>query len=345
MKWKGPCAQVCSLGLLFVHLPLLLLSQKTDSLVFKNGNTMKGEIKSMINGVLTIETVYSKNDFTIEWSGVKEIYTKSRFLVTLKDGTRLNGVVTSVKDSNKVYIKEEGEYVVATVIDDMVYLKGLKSKFWSRMRANIDFGLNLSKANNLRELTLRSSIGYTADRWQLDLSSNLNRSSQDSIEAVRRTDGNLGYRYFLQHDWFIGTSINFLSNTEQALELRTTGKAGLGRLFIHTNKAYWGLASGLSFNHEDFSNETESRSSLELFLGSDLNLFDIKDFTLTSTSFVFPSLTESGRWRIDFQFDAKYDLPLDFYIKSGITFNFDNKPAVVGKEIDYVIMFTIGWEL
>jgi len=34
-----------------------------DSLIFKNGNSIKGEIKGMNRGVLTIETDYSKNDY------------------------------------------------------------------------------------------------------------------------------------------------------------------------------------------------------------------------------------------------------------------------------------------
>ena len=33
----------------------------------------------------------TKNDFSIEWSGVREIYSTTRFLITLKDGRRING--------------------------------------------------------------------------------------------------------------------------------------------------------------------------------------------------------------------------------------------------------------
>jgi hypothetical protein len=61
----------------------------------------------------------------------------------------------------------------------------------------------------------------------------------------------------------------------------------------------------------------------------------------------YPGITESGRFRTDFNFDAKYEMPFDddFYIKFGITLNYDNQPAEVGKEIDYVIHTGFGWEL
>jgi hypothetical protein len=36
---------------------------------------------------------------------------------------------------------------------------------------------------------------------------------------------------------------------------------------------------------------------------------------------------------------------MDFYIKSGLTLNYDNKPAVSGSETDYVLFFTVGWHL
>ena len=77
---------------------------QTDSLVLKNGNVIVGEIKSLDKGVLTIETPYSKNDFTIEWSGIKEIYSKSKFLVSLTNGKRLNGSLKTAPDGNKIIV-------------------------------------------------------------------------------------------------------------------------------------------------------------------------------------------------------------------------------------------------
>ena len=57
------------------------LCAQHDSLVLKNGNVIVGEIKSLDKGVLTIETDYSKSDFTIEWSGIREIFSTSLFLL------------------------------------------------------------------------------------------------------------------------------------------------------------------------------------------------------------------------------------------------------------------------
>lgn len=331
----------------YILLTVLCLQEANaqhDSLILKNGNTIVGEIKSMDKGVLTIETDYSKTDFTIEWSGIKEIYSKTIFLITLTDGTRIDGAVNSTRDGNKVTIVSKDGQTREALLDQIVFLKGVKSDFWSRLKLNIDMGLSVTKANDLKQLTINSNVNYLADKWQLDAYFSKLTSSQDSIESTERTDAGISYKYFLPKDWFLAASVNFLSNTEQALRLRTIGKLGGGKFMIHTNKTYWAASAGVSFNNESFTNSTPSRNSMEGYVGTELNMFDVGDLTLLGSLFVYPSFTESGRWRTDFKIDTKYDLLLDFYVKLGLTLNYDNRPAVVGNETDYILAFTVGWE-
>ena len=315
-----------------------------DSLILTNNNIIVGEIKSLNNGVITIETDYSKNDFTIEWPKVKRIYSKTNFLVTLANGQRINGPVRSSDTTNRVVISGIDGITVGTVIDSIVYLKGVKSQFWSRVYGGIDLGLNLTKANDLRQFDVRSTFGYIGNRWQGEVYYNDLRSVQDSTTETKRTESGLGLKYFLPKDWFIALPIDLLSNTEQALDLRTTASLALGKFIAHTNRSYWALAAGASLNHESFTNDKENRQSTEGFLGSELNLFDIGDFSLKNTTNVYGSFTEAGRWRVDFTLDTKYDLPLDLYLKLGLTFNYDNRPAIEGSQVDYVLGFGIGWE-
>jgi len=319
-------------------------SQK-DSLILKNNDVIVGEIKALDKGVLTIETDYSKSDFTVEWSGIKEIYSNTRFLVTLKNGDRINGTFRSLDGGNKIVITDPEGKQTETTFESIVYLKGLKSTFWSRVHASVDLGVSITKANNLRQYNMRSAVGYLADKWLLDIYYNDTRSKQDSVEATKRTESGITYTYFLPKDWFALAAFTTLSNTEQALKLRLTGKLGAGKYLVHSNKSYLGLSAGVSLLNETFTNGTDSRSSTEAFAGTEVNLFDIGDFGLLSKLYVYSSFTESGRWRADFNLDTKYDLPLDFYVKFGVTLNYDNRPAVVGKETDYVYVFSVGWHL
>lgn len=321
-----------------------LARAQTDSLILTNGDIMVGEIKSLDKGVLYIETPYSENDFNVKWSEVKEVYSSTRFLITMQDGRRINGNIRTDQEGKVALIDEEGRATEATMAD-VVNLIGLKSEFWSRVDANVDLGFSFTKANHLKQGTMAVGGGYLGDSWSTSIFFNLFRSVQDSIASTRRNEAGINYKYYLQHDWYLMLDGNYLSNTEQALKARYTGKAGAGKFLIHSNQSYWGVGGGISLNIENFTNEAPDRSSAEAYLGSELNMFDTGDLSLLSNIYVYPSLTESGRLRSDFKIDTKYDFANDFYIKFNLTLNYDNRPAIQGNETDYVYGISLGWSL
>jgi len=328
--------------IIFSSFPFIIA--QTDSLVFTNGNYMVGEIKGMDRSVLTIETDYSKKDFAIEWDGVKEIYAETFFLITLSNGSRYNGYIKSDSTGDFIINTDDGRIINVNIMD-IVILDDRDKGFWSQLYASIDVGLDLTKANDFRQVSMRSTMGYMAKRWLLQSYFNTLNSTQVETDDIRRTEGGLTYRYFLPRDWYPLASIDFLTNTEQKLKLRTTAKLGMGKFVIHTNKTYWGFTMGANYNNETSLVDTvPKRKSWEGFLGSELNLFNIGDLSMLTSATAYPSFTESGRWRLDFTFDFKYDLPLDFYIKLGTTVNYDNQPVSGTSKSDYVFHTGFGWE-
>ena len=327
----------------------LIISQnvlaQTDSLIFNNGNYMVGEVKTMDRNVLKVKTGYSDKDFAIEWDGVKEIYTDTYFLVTLTNGDRYNGTLKSIEAGKITIITGDGREV-ETLHNDIVFLDDKDQGFWSQLYFSIDIGLDLTQANNLSTFTTRSTLGYISERWSIDSYFNTLYSSQDEVEDIQRTDGGIGYKFFLPRDWYPLISFDFLSNTEQKLDLRTSWKLGMGKYVLHTNRAYWGFSLGANNNNEKFTDETPDRNSWEGFLGTELNLFNIGDLNLSTKLITYPSFTESGRRRADFNFDVKYEMPFDddFYIKIGTTVNYDNRPVEDASEVDYVFHTGVGWQ-
>ena len=346
MKYKFPSVFFRRLLLIiaFYFTQSYLFAQR-DSLVFKNGNIIVGGIKSMDKGALTIETDYSKTNFSIKWAELEKIYSKNSFLITLKSGERLRGTLSSTDSVKQVSIETEDGKKMLAMLDDVIYLKGLKSDFWSRVYANADLGFNLAKANNLRQFNVSAAMGYYADKWQLGLNFTNNSSKQDSVDEIKRTESGVSFTYYLSKNWFATSSITTLSNTEQALKLRLSGKLGIGRYLKHTNRAYLGVSAGVNGNNETYKNNTDSKSSTEGYFGINANYFDIGDLSLLSSLFAYPSFTESGRWRADFMLDSKYKITDDFYIKLGASINYDNRSAIAGNETDYVYTFSIGWKL
>ena len=140
-------------------------------------------------------------------------------------------------------------------------------------------------------------------------------------------------------------SADFLSNDEQKLKLRSTIKGGIGKYMVHTNRLYFGGGFGLAFNNEKYTDEfNTNRNSLEAYAALALNIFDFNDLSLNTDATFYPSLTEGGRYRLDYNLTFKYDLPLDFFIKLGLSYNYDSKPVEGTSNSDYVFQSSFGWE-
>ena len=324
-------------------LSLSMFSQN-DTLVLANGDRIVGEIKKMDRGVLTIKTPYSSSDLKVKWKKVKTIKSAANFLVTGSDGGRhkIQGLdvgraddALAVKDSTSV-----------NSVDDIVFIKPVKDSFVSRLNASISFGYNLTRASNLSQLTLTSTLGYTSDYYSIGTTFNAVRSSQDEVDKIQRTYGELSFNYFLKGDNFLIFQSEYLSNSEQKLKLRMTNKLGFGTYFVHNNRMFFAGALGVAWNSESYYQTLDdNRNSGELYAALGANLFDFNDFSLLTNITVYPSLTEKGRVRTDFKIDLKYDLPLDLFVKLGFNYNYDNQPVEGASYADYVIGTTLGWEL
>ena len=322
-----------------------LFAQK-DSIVLRNKNKLVGEIKSFDKGVLIFKTPYSDSDFKVKWSHIKEIYSPRLFIISLTNGTRLNAVINTDKTNKNLILLKANGYTLETDLKKIVFLDPIGKSFLSRLTAEFDMGITMTKANNSNQFTVNALLGYTSKKWSLTSDFNLVISTQDEVDDIKRIEGNVNFQRFLPKDWFLSTSANFLTNNEQKLELRSTGKIGGGYFFKHDNKMYFGAGTGLAFNNESYTDEAiPSKNSLEVYIGTEFNKYDIGDLSLLTSILAYPSITENGRFRLDFKFDMKYDLPLDFYIKMGITYNYDNQPVLGASEVDYVFQTSFGWEL
>ncbi|MDX5337871.1 MAG: DUF481 domain-containing protein [Cyclobacteriaceae bacterium] len=342
-----------------------ILYGQNDTLIFKNDNLVAGEIKSMDKGVLIIETDYSNSDFKVDWKEIKRIYSELNYLITISDGRRFNGTLRSTSDS-LVRIKpyDPNGILRSTIkphksskldslevqgievpIGDIVYLNALDEGFWSRLSLYFDAGVNFTKANEFRQFTFNSGIGYLADRWKGNLTFNKLRSVQSETEPIQRSEIVFNYNYFLPNDWFILYNLNMLSNTEQLLDLRTSNMAGAGKYLVHTNQTYLAFQGGINLNNEKFSNEPNAKQTAESFFGAQYNIYDIGDLDFLSTLVAYPSLSTKGRVRSDFKLDVRYEFKFDLYFKINTSINFDNKPTEGASRTDYIFQTTIGWKL
>ncbi|MCP4883588.1 MAG: DUF481 domain-containing protein, partial [Flavobacteriales bacterium] len=203
---------------------------------------------------------------------------------------------------------------------------------------------NITKANNFRQLTSNVSATYLAYKWRGKGLYKTVLSRQDGAADINRMDAEIGAEYYLPHDWFVQGKAIYLSNDEQLLQLRSTYQAGAGYYFIRNNTMFFSANGGLAYSTENFTNDTPNRNSTEGYVALGFTKYAIGDLSVGTTAALYPSFSQSGRYRVDFNFDMKYDLPLDFYIRLGLSYNYDSQPVKDAADSDYVFTTSFGWE-
>lgn len=327
----------------FLFLAAAVLGQN-DTIRLVNNDVLVGELKKMDRSVLTFKTKYSDSDFKIKWHEVLEVNSDREFIVAFSDGTRITSALHSVADTDRQVTIDYGVTSKQHELADIVFLEPIGKSILSNLTIDVDLGLTLTKTNNLRQFTTNINGTYLAKKWRADALFKTVISRQDGASDVNRMDGEVGFNWYLPDDWFLGFNAIYLSNDEQLLDLRSTYQVGAGYFFIHTNSYYLGASAGLAYTTEVFKSDEPNAKSTEAYLGVGFNKYDIGDLSTSTTLLYYPSLSDSGRHRVNLTSNLKYDLPLDFYIKFSLTYNYDSKPTEGASDNDYVFTTSFGWE-
>jgi hypothetical protein len=331
-----------TVGVLLFLISLSLFGQN-DSIWMKNKDVLVGELKSLSKSVVTFETDYSDKDFKIDFDKISRFSTQNYFVVNLTDNSRHTGKIKSV-EPGKLQIWYSTTLLREIGIQEIVYLSEIDRKFWKRFTGAIDFGLNIAKTNNNVQITTSANLKYSSDNYLSTISFSNLLSDQDNVDRIERKEFGLMGRRFIKK-WYVEVDLNYLSSTELGIKNRINPGLGAGRTLITTNKLYWAAGGGLNYNIEEYFLASEDKESVELKILTQFEMFNFSDLSLLTNVAGYPSLSEKGRFRLDYNLTFKYDLPFEFYIKTDFTLNYDNQPPVGGSESDYVLSSGFGWEL
>ncbi len=331
-----------TISVLFFLISLSFFGQN-DSIWMKNNDLLVGELKSLSKSVVTLKTEYSDKDFQIDFDEISRFTTENIYVVNLTDNTRHTGKIKAV-GPGKLQIRYANALVREINIQEIIFLSEIDQKFWNRFTGTIDIGFNLAKTNNNVQLTSAGKLKYSSDNYNSTFSFNTLVSDQDNVDRIERTEFGLRGRKFLKK-WYVEADINYLSSTELGIQNRINPGLGAGRTLITTNKLYWAAGGGLNYNIEEYFDPTQNKESVEVKLLTQFEMFNFSDLSVFTTIAGYPSLSEKGRFRLDYNLTFKYDLPFEFYIKTDFTLNYDNQPPATGTQSDYVLSTGFGWEL
>ena len=308
-------------------------AQTADVVVTTTGDRLVGEIIRVEKDVLTFSTGYSDADFKIEWDKVASMESTRHFLVETFDGKRLTGSL--ILDPNtKAAVQVAGTSVP---LANVSAVQPVEQQFWSRFDVGLDFGYSMTRTNSATQLNLGSNLTYRDEHYVDALFANVFSSTQDNAPDTQRWDVSNDFRRFLGSLWYVNTTQDFLNSEEQGLDLRTTIGAGAGRYLTRSSSQYWAVGAGLAWTNENYTDETPTKDSAEAYFSTEFMTEKLKITDFITRFTYYPSLTIDSRYRLTYRFDFDFNLPGDWYFRTGFFDNYDNQPPTGFSNNDY------GW--
>jgi len=304
-----------------------------DVVVTTTGERLVGEIIRVEKDVLTFSTSYSDVDFKIEWDKVASIESTRQFLVETFDGKRLTGSLTAVSTA-KGAVQIAG---TTLQIADVSAVQPVERKFWSRFDSGLDFGYSMTRTNSAKQLTLGANLSYRDAQYYDVLFANVFSSTQDNAPDTQRWDVANDFRRFLGGRWYVNATQDFLNSEEQGLDLRTTIGGGAGRYLLRSSSEHLAVGAGLAWTKENYTDATPTKDSGEAYFSSEFMTERLKVTDFITRFTYYPSLTIDNRYRVAYRFDFDFNLPGDWYLRTGFWDNYDSQPPPGFSKNDY------GW--
>jgi hypothetical protein len=318
---------------------------KTDVVFMKNGDKITCEIRSLEQGQLTIKQDYANSTVVFDWGKVDHIQTHQPFVVVDNRGDATSGSISENTDEHIVNVN--GAVSKNIPHDEVVSIQQTGETFTRRLRGDVDLGLSFAQSNAQKNLTLEGDLTYQATTHLASATSSSQFSSQKETNDTNETTVKTEYFNQLRRsDWYGGAIANFLSSSEQQIDLRSTLGGAIAIRPIYTNKSNLSLIAGLAFTSEKDKSNSESTANkrgLDSAIAAQFSTFRFDSTTFDTTLWVYPSLTTPGRVRMTLNQDVYYKFYKDFYIRASFYDNYDNRPVVGAPQNNLGLSSTVGW--
>ncbi|MBE0572227.1 MAG: DUF481 domain-containing protein [Ignavibacteriaceae bacterium] len=315
-----------SIVIIFLFLSIPSFAQRTDVVVLKNGDKITGEVKFMRVGILTYKTD-NMETIEIQWNKIKSITTKNFFEIEVADGRVFFGSIAPGEDEDRMTVK-------GVTMEHNLFLKyivrinRIKESFWDIIEGSVKLGFSFTKASSIGQISLGGNAKYRTKINVSELALNSVLTTTDEEITSSKNDLSFSYQHNLKYQWFGAGIISLQENSELGIKLRTSLGGGIGNNIIQSqNQWLYGLA-GISVNREAKTDQTVAIYNVEGLISAQYQFFKYEHPKATFLTFtnIFPSLSNLGRFRFNYNAELSWEMILDFYWDLTFYFEYDNEP-------------------
>ena len=311
----------------------------------KNGDRITCEIRSLSQGQLTIKQAYANSTVVLDWLQVDHIESTQHFVVVDSKGNTASGKLSETSSDRIVRIEEMPEKQVPHA--DVVSIQETGKTLLGSLQGDVDVGLSFAQSNAQKNLTVQGDLNYQGKKDIAFMNISSQFSSQKEVSDTNETTMKTGFfRDLRKSKWYAGGIANFLSSSEQQIDLQTTLGGALAIRPVFTNKTNLAFIGGLAYTLQQDASDTTSTAasnSLNAAVAIQYSTFRFDSTSFDTTVWVYPGLTTPGRVRMTLNEDIYFKFYRDFYLRGSFYDNFDNRPVEGAPSNNLGFTSTVGW--
>ncbi|MEI9972320.1 MAG: DUF481 domain-containing protein [Ignavibacteriota bacterium] len=283
-------------------------------MVLKNGDIVTGTVIKKDGDKLTLHSEFL-GDVTMPWSAIKSLKSDQELNVVLPGGETVKGKLSTSGDNLEV-AATGGEKTAALTAVSAVRNDAEQHNFEKMQHPGffriVDRQLQLrpcpgarqrphGDVDEYRRCHARDHQRQDRTSLQRDL---CHRTGQQCEQRHRKFSQRwVGIRPQLQPEVVVSATNDYDHDRFQSLDLRAVFGGGLGWNALKTPKAQLSVQAGADYEREAFMAGI-TRNTAEVNFGDDLAYKFSPAINLTESFRMYPNLSDTGQYRIDFNLSA-----------------------------------------
>jgi hypothetical protein len=319
--------------------------EKVDVITVLNGDRITGEIKTLAYGRLTLETD-SMGTVNIEWPDVVRVESPQEFLIEDTSGNLIYGRIDRDPQAGYLSVAGTGRVVHRVELPQVARMSQSEDRLLDRVYGSLSLGFDYSKSSDITVLSGSFNTSYRGPHSSWSLGVDMNSTHDPAQGTLDRDSVKYNYRWLQPGGRFWAGLTSLERNEETGIEARVLLGGGYGSYFLQTQSNEVAALAGLVASQEWATGSTGDQTSLEGLLGVDWRVFDFASPTtsLTAKLALYPSLTESSRYRTDASISLRREIISDFYIDLSLYQTHDSDPPdATAEKSDYGVITSLGY--
>ena len=337
-----------ALFLCFAGFSTPVLADKTDIIILQNGDHITGEMKNLISGQLELSTEYMGTVY-IDWENIRDIISDQGQHIEMTDGRRLIGTLDKPQTDNPedadLLIINTGEGPLEVTSANLVRMYPIGGEFWDRADLIFSLGFNYDKSSSVGKYNLGIEAVYRAAEFISFGKFSSDITTQNETDNTKRNVLNLDHLIYKPNKKYYSYFGSMEQNDQLGVKLRTLVGVGYGWVPISTGRNWLTLGGGLAGNWERPRDGSDPDVNLEAVGSIRYQYYkrSTPERTLDTYLKIFPSITQWGRVRADFNVNFQWEIVSDFFVGMEAYSSYDGEPtAPEAAHIDWGFRTLVG---